>query len=129
MIPLPVCETAAAIYYHEPVIILRAIAKVEGGWRGARVQDANGTADHGLMQINSVWRPVLHREGWRMHSVQWHDCASTFVGAWILRQELNQAHNFWLGVAWYQSRNPVYGVPFAHKVYRAAQEITDGSKR
>jgi hypothetical protein len=47
MIPVAVCEAAAAVWFHEPVIILQAIAQAEGGWRGARIPDANGTADHG----------------------------------------------------------------------------------
>ncbi|WP_163057749.1 lytic transglycosylase domain-containing protein [Acidithiobacillus ferrooxidans] len=127
MIPVSLCENAAAIWFHEPVLILRAIAKVEGGWKGARIADANGTADHGLMQINSVWRNRLHRMGWHMHTVQWHNCASVFTGAWILRREMDASHHFWLGVAWYQSRNPVYGLPFAQKVYRAAWQIHYGA--
>ncbi|MBU2750189.1 lytic transglycosylase domain-containing protein [Acidithiobacillus thiooxidans] len=123
MIPVGVCEAAAAVWFHEPVIILQAIAKAEGGWRGARIPDANGTADHGLMQINSVWRARLHAQGWRMHTVQWHDCASVFVGAWILHQDIQAAHNFWMGVAWYQSRNLQYGLPFAETVHQDVKII------
>lgn len=125
MIPILLCEDAAALYYRVPAIVLEAIGQVEGGWAGARIVDKNGTADHGLMQINSVWRAALHREGWRMHTVQWHDCASVFVGAWILRQDIQSAQNFWKGVAWYQSRNPVYGYPFAKKVYQTALKDVD----
>lgn len=128
MIPIPLCDDAAALYYHVPAIILKAIGQEEAGWAGARVQDKNGTADHGLMQINSVWRAKLHQQGWRMHTVQWHDCASVFVGAWILRQDIQRAHNFWKGVAWYQSKDMVYGYPFAKKVYEIAKkDLSDGA--
>ena len=56
------CYDAAAQYYQVPAIILKAIHRVEGGKRGDRIADANGTFDHGFMQINTCWKPLLHQE-------------------------------------------------------------------
>ncbi len=55
------CYQEAAQYYQVPARVLRAIHQVEGGKRGERVPDPNGTFDHGFMQINTCWKPVLHQ--------------------------------------------------------------------
>lgn len=112
------CYQEAAAYYQVPAIVLRAIHHVEGGKRGDRVPDPNGTFDHGFMQINTCWKPFLHAEGWSMRFITNHDCANIFAAAWILKQHLDQTHNLWLSVADYHSADPAYGYPYAQKVYR-----------
>ncbi|MDR7926418.1 lytic transglycosylase domain-containing protein [Acidithiobacillus thiooxidans] len=117
------CYDAAAQYYQVPAIILKAIHRVEGGKRGDRIADANGTFDHGFMQINTCWKPLLHQEGWTMRFITQNDCANIFAAAWILRQHWNQTHNLWLSVADYHSENAAYGYPYAQKVYQQALSI------
>jgi len=111
------CYQEAAQYYQVPARVLRAIHQVEGGKRGERVPDPNGTFDHGFMQINTCWKPVLHQMGWRMRYITNHDCANIFVAAYILRKNLLRTHNLWLAIADYHSSDPVYGYPYLQKVY------------
>ncbi|MGK9450278.1 lytic transglycosylase domain-containing protein [Acidithiobacillus caldus] len=111
------CYAEAAAYYNIPVVILRAIHRVEGGRKGDRVPDPNGTFDHGFMQINSCWKPILHEYGWTMRFITQNDCANIFAAAWILKQHLDSTGNIWLSVADYHSDDPAYGYPYAKKVY------------
>lgn len=118
------CYQEAAQYFQVPALVLRAIHRVEGGRRGDRVADANGTFDHGFMQINTCWKPLLHQQGWSMRFVTQHDCANIFAAAWILRQHMNKTNqNVWLSVADYHSANPAYGYPYAEKVFEQAVQI------
>lgn len=117
------CYEAAAQYYQMPALILKAIHHVEGGKRGDRIPDANGTYDHGFMQINTCWKPLLRANGWSMRFITQHDCANIFAAAWILKQHLNQTHNLWLSVADYHSANPAYGYPYAQKVFQQVFSI------
>ncbi len=114
------CYAEAAAYYDVPAIILRAIHHVEGGKKGDRVPDPNGTFDHGFMQINTCWKPLLHEQGWTMRFITHHDCANIFAAAWILKQYLDSTGNLWLSVADYHSGDPVYGYPYAKMVYQQA---------
>lgn len=117
------CYDAAAQYYQVPAIVLKAIHHIEGGKRGDRIPDANGTFDHGFMQINSCWKPLLHQQDWSMRFITNHDCANIFAAAWILKKHLDQTHNLWLSVADYHSDDPVYGYPYAQKVYKQAVRL------
>lgn len=118
------CYNEAAAYYQVPAIILRAIHGVERGKRGDRIRDPNGTFDHGFMQINTCWKPLLHEQGWTMRYITNHDCANIFAAAWILRQHLNENHgNLWLSVAEYNSGDLSYGYPYAKKVYHQLRSL------
>jgi Transglycosylase SLT domain len=60
-IPFLACMAAAASFYHLPPRVLPAIQAVERGRPGLIQPNANGTADLGLMQINSIWIEPLAR--------------------------------------------------------------------
>ena len=122
------CYQEAASYYQVPAIVLRAIHHVEGGKRGDRVPDPNGTFDHGFMQINTCWKPMLHRQGWTMRFITDHDCANIFAAAWILKRHLDQTHNLWLSIADYHSGNLAYGYPYAKKVYQQVVRMATVSR-
>lgn len=121
------CYQEAASYYRVPAIILQAIHHVEGGKKGDRVPDPNGTFDHGFMQINTCWKPMLHAQGWTLRFITQHDCANIFAAAWILKQHLNQTGNLWLSVADYHSGDPAYGYPYAQQVYRQVLRLEHGN--
>jgi len=55
------CMLAAAQLAGFPPRVLPAIQAVEGGWPGVVHQNANGSADLGLMQVNTLWVPVVAR--------------------------------------------------------------------
>lgn len=118
------CYAEAAQYYQVPAIVLQAIHHVEGGKRGDRIPDANGTFDHGFMQINTCWKPLLQSHGWSMRFITQHDCANIFAAAWILKQHLDATNNnLWLSVADYHSGDPAYGYPYAQKVYQQMLDL------
>lgn len=121
------CYQEAASYYQVPAIILKAIHHVEGGKKGDRVPDPNGTFDHGFMQINTCWKPMLHAQGWTLRFITQHDCANIFAAAWILKQHLNQTGNLWMSVADYHSGDPAYGYPYAQQVYRQVLRLEHGN--
>jgi len=59
MIPYLTCMALAAALNDLPPRALPAIHAVEGGKPGIVHRNANGTADLGVMQINTTWIPAL----------------------------------------------------------------------
>lgn len=106
------CIDAAADVYRLPPAVLVILLDVEGGLLGAVSQNTNGTVDIGPMQVNQIWLPQV--------AAHWHAtesnayralrddfCANVEAGAWILRQNLDEAHgDFWQGVGTYHSHDP-----------------------
>jgi soluble lytic murein transglycosylase-like protein len=78
------CFKEASARYHVPASLLRAIAKQESGGQPAVVHlNNNGTRDIGLMQINSVWLPLLRRHGLQEQDL-YDPCVNVLIAAWIL---------------------------------------------
>jgi hypothetical protein len=50
---------AVAAATHLPPRVLPVIQAIEGGTAGMVRPDANGTADLGVMQVNTIWLPAL----------------------------------------------------------------------
>jgi len=108
------CIYAAAYVYHEPPAVLLILLNVESGTLGAVSHNTNGTVDIGPMQVNQLWIPKL-AEHWladpqtTYEALRDNFCANVEAGAWILRQGLDRAKgDFWGGVAYYHSFDPVY---------------------
>jgi len=55
MIPYLKCMLVVAATVGLPPRVLPVIQKIEGGSAGIVKQDANGTEDFGVMQVNSIW--------------------------------------------------------------------------
>ncbi len=60
-VPFLACMLAAAQIAALPPRVLPAIQAVEGGWPGAVHANTDGSADLGLMQVNTLWVPVVAR--------------------------------------------------------------------
>lgn len=60
-IPFLACMLAVAAELHLPPRVLPAIQAVEGGRVGMARMNTNGSEDFGLMQVNSLWLPLLSR--------------------------------------------------------------------
>ena len=58
-VPFLACMLAAAQIAAFPPRVLPSIQAVEGGWPGAVRANQNGSADLGLMQVNTLWVPVI----------------------------------------------------------------------
>lgn len=75
------CFNRAAFRYGLPVSLLKAVAYTESGFNPQAIDyDTNGTYDYGVMQVNTVWYPVLKK--------YWNNladpCYNVMVGSWIL---------------------------------------------
>lgn len=121
------CWETAAMYHGVDPWLLYSIAYVESSHnpKARSKPNRNGTVDHGLMQINSIWLPTLDKHGIPRESL-YNACASTFVGAWVLSNNYKRFGNSWKAIAAYNVGNPdsserryEIGLNYAKKVYRA----------
>lgn len=120
------CMAAASERYQVPYDLLRAIARTEGGAVGTVARNKNGSADLGVMQINTIHLPFLARFG-ITRDVLVHDaCVNVHVGAWILQRELGRGGDYWTNVGAYNSRTPVHNERYRAKVWKNLLKIWSG---
>jgi hypothetical protein len=127
--PLLVCMAAAAAFYHLPPRVLPSIQAVEAGRIGMIHPNSNGTADLGLMQVNTIWIGPLARYA-RMAPGQVaerlvHDgCFNIAAAAAIMRVYMQQAHgNVLVAVGYYHSHTPSLSRAYQERVLSAAQAL------
>lgn len=104
------CIVVAAKHFNINPLVIKAIARVEGGGIGTLSKNTNGTYDMGVMQINTIHIPAIQKA---YPALTWQDltykpCVNIGVGTWILRQRLDETDDFWKGVAHYHSKTPKY---------------------
>jgi hypothetical protein len=128
-IPFLACMAAAASVYHLPPRVLPSIQSVEGGRPGLTQPNANGTADLGLMQINTTWVIPLARYT-RMTpqnvalSLTYDACFSIAAAAAITRAYLNESHgNLMVAIGHYHSHTPALSAAYQQKVMNAAARL------
>jgi soluble lytic murein transglycosylase-like protein len=116
------CMAVVAAFYHLPPDALPAIQRVEGGHRGSVVHNHNGTADLGVMQVNTAWLPELARHTGvpqsrlRIALVR-QNCFNVAVAGAILRIYLNEAHgDVVAAIGYYHSHTPVQREAYAMRV-------------
>ena len=124
--PFLTCMAAAAAFYHLPPRVLPSIQRVEGGRPGLVQINANGSADLGLMQVNTIWLDPLARYA-RMtqQAVAEHlvndPCFNIAAAAAILRLYLTEAHgNLMVAIGHYHSHTPGLASAYQTKVLAAA---------
>ncbi len=87
-------------------MILRAIAWQESHNRPDAVhENANGSSDFGLMQINSVHLTALSAYGITASTLK-QACPNVYVAAWHLRRKMLRHGNTWEAVGAYHSETP-----------------------
>ena len=125
-IPFLACMLAVSAELHLPPRVLPAIQAVEGGRVGFVRANSNGTEDLGLMQVNSLWLPVLSRhtslppDAVRDKLVQ-DGCFNVAVAGAIMRVYLRETRGDILAaVGNYHSHTPPRHQAFRDKVVRAA---------
>lgn len=106
-----------------PPGILLAVLKQENGRVGQVRRNTNNTVDMGPMQINSVWsQEIAKKLGVSVSSVEealtFNGCFNVGIGAWILRERMDSAGEFWRGVGHYHSRTPERARSYIQSVYR-----------
>ena len=105
------CFYKAGIWYQIDPDYLRAIAWQESRYNPAATnsnRDRNGkitSTDYGLMQINSLTLAGFRREypGLTAQKLLNDPCVSIFVGAMVLRRNMNQYGASWLAVGMYNA--------------------------
>jgi hypothetical protein len=118
-----------ASFYHLPPQLLPAIQAVEGGRVGAVSMNTNGTADLGLMQVNTVWLPPLSRAA-RLPSAEVgrrlirDPCFSIAAAGFVLRAYLNETHgNMMLAIGDYHSHTPALNQMYRTRVLETATQM------
>ena len=125
-IPFLACMIATASFYHLPPRLLPVIQAVEGGRPGVVQTNTNGSADLGVMQINSVWVPPLaHATGLSPDAVRsrliGEPCFNIAAAGAIMRLYLNEAHgDLMMAVGYYHSHTSDLALPYRTKVLAAA---------
>ncbi len=133
-VPFIACMAAAAAFYHLPPRVLPSIHAVEGGKAGLVQQNANGTADLGLMQVNSIWiRPLARYARMSDEAVAERlvgdPCFNIAAAAAIMRVYLDEAHgNLMIAIGHYHSHTPELSDAYQQKVLDAAAALFN-SKR
>lgn len=119
------CYVAAGKRYNIDPVLIFSIAAHESTFRVNAVNFANnnGTSDHGLMQINSFWLPVLKKKYGADLADLYDPCYNIHVGSWILRQAFNKWGYTWRAVGAYNvgfketSEKEILRVRYANKIY------------
>jgi hypothetical protein len=128
-VPFLACMVAAASFHHLPVQALAAIQSVEGGTVGAIIGNKDGSADLGLMQVNTQWVPAIAKatrgraDVIRYKLIQ-DGCFSIKVAAAILDVYKVEAHgNMLEAVGFYHSHTPELKAAYQTKVLAAALNL------
>lgn len=114
------CFDEAASYQGVNPDILRAIRIVENepGNPHAVNRNTNGSADLGLMQVNTIHVPELNKYGVHKRDL-FNGCKNIYVAAWLLRKSMKRHGNTWAAVGGYHSETPNERAQYANKVKRA----------
>jgi hypothetical protein len=128
-IPFLACMVAAATFYHLPPRVLPSIQAVEGGKPGFIHPNANGSADLGLMQVNTIWVEPLARYAHMTPQAVTRrliddSCFNVAASAAIMRLYLTQAHNdLMVAIGYYHSHTPDLASIYQGKVIASAEAL------
>jgi hypothetical protein len=132
--PYLACLLAAASFYHLPPRVLPSIQAVEGGRVGMIHANANGTADLGLMQVNTIWiQPLAAYAHMAPAAVTVRliedPCFNIAAAAAIMRLNMDEAHNNLMrAVGFYHSHTPGLSQVYQQKVLTAAIKMFTRSR-
>lgn len=132
MIPYLKCMLVVAATAGLPPRVLPVIQSLEGGAPGLVHQDANGTADLGVMQVNTIWVPALAARA-RLSQAETRNrlindsCFNIAAAALILRGYLAETHGALLpAVGDYHSHTPALNGSYTALAIRRAGEMFAG---
>ena len=120
------CVESAAARYQVPADLIRAVMKAEGGAVGTVARNRNGSADLGVMQINTIHLPELARYGITRAMLVNDACLNVQIGTWILQRELSRGGDYWVNVGAYNSRTPVHNKRYRERVWQHLLAIWRG---
>ena len=123
------CMLQAAHVYALPPRVLPSIQAVEGGAPGVAHRDTDGSADLGVMQVNTRWvQPIASLIHWKTEAVQASlindPCFNIAAAALILRGYLNETHDDLMqAVGDYHSHTKVLNLAYRSHVVAVAQAM------
>jgi soluble lytic murein transglycosylase-like protein len=123
------CIALVSTYYQLPPRVLPSIQAVEGGRPGLISPNADGSADLGVMQINTRWITPLARHTGQPESMVRQrlidePCFNIAVAGAIIRIHLNEeGGNLLRAVGDYHSRTPERNQAYQAKVLQAAEAL------
>lgn len=121
-------DDAAGFHGVDPVLV-RSIARHESGMNPyATHRNANGSEDIGLMQINSFHLPRLGRFG-ITRTALFDPCVNAYVGAWILRDNINRIGPTWKAVGAYNAASPDKQLRYANQIYAQWRSLHPSTPR
>ena len=129
MIHYLACMLTVASIAHLPPRVLPVIETLEGGAPGMVRPDANGTADLGVMQINTIWIPALSARAelspaeTRARLID-DPCFNIAAAALVLRVYLAETHGALLpAIGDYHSHTPTLNRLYIARAEAAAAGI------
>jgi hypothetical protein len=129
MIPYLKCMLIVAATTGLPPRVLPVIQSIEGGAPGMVRPDSNGTADLGVMQVNTIWVPALAaRAGLPLADTQNRlvndPCFNIAAAALIMRTYLAETHGELLpAIGDYHSHTPALNADYTALAERRAREL------
>ena len=127
--PYLACLAFVSTFYHLPPRVLPAIALVEGGRPGLVQPDADGSADLGLMQINTRWvEPLARHIGVPGEQVRRRliaePCFGIATAGAIMRIYLAEEHgNLMRAIGDYHSHTPALNLSYQARILGAARRL------
>ena len=127
------CWNAASESYGIPVEVIKAVAKTESGFNADALNvNKDGSHDIGVMQINSVWLPVLAKHGIDEEALK-DPCTNVKVGAWILANNAKRLGWNWNAIGAYNVGCAKLGAEecdrrrskYAWKIHAALNQVTE----
>lgn len=125
------CFDEAGAYHGVDPWVLFSIAKVESDFnpKARNInKDSAKSLDFGMMQINSYWYPKLAKKGITKEMLA-DPCVSTFVGAWILRQNIDTYGNGWKAIGAYNAVSEHKQIIYYNKIVKAHRELTKEARK
>lgn len=120
---------AAASYYHLPPRVLPSIQVVEAGKPGTISANTDGSADLGVMQVNTLWVPKFAAiTGMSEYAVRirliYDPCFNIAAAGAIMRVYLNETGGDLLrAVGYYHSHTPGRANAYQAQVLHAATRL------
>lgn len=102
------CAIKAGKYYDVSPYLVQTVLQIEGGVKGSKVRNSNGTYDYGPMQINTIWIKELERlENIKVKEQDLINdvCYNIHIGTWILSSRISEVNgDVWRGLGNYHSK-------------------------
>jgi hypothetical protein len=128
-VPFLACMAAAAAFYHLPPRVLPSIQAVEGGKIGSLRINTNGSADLGVMQVNTIWvKPLadfahMSREAVIARLLN-DPCFNIAASAAIMHVYLTESQgDLMAAIGHYHSHTPALSAAYRDKVVAAATAL------